>query len=514
MPRILELPVVMLACARIGAVHNVVFGGFSPKALAGRIKDCGAKTAVTADAGYRSGRIIPYKKNLDLALELCPEVKSVIVFNHAGSNPEIKKGRDFHWHELMADSQIPDYVSPEPMNAEDPLFIIYISGSTGTPKGLVHTVAGYLLYSAVTTRLVFGLNDNDIFWCTADMGWIAGHTYSIYGPLVNGFTSLLFEGTPLYPDYNRYWEIIEKYQVNVFYTAPTIIRALIKAQDSHIKKNDKSSLKLLCFGGEPVYPEEWQWVKSHAGQGRCMIMNTYYQTETGGSVLVSIPGILQDKSGPGLLPFLGIDAVILDDTGEETRYPHQKGVLCIKKPWPGMARTIYNDHDRFTDKYLGQIPGMFFTADGAMKDDNGFFQVIGRIDEVVTVSGHRFSTAEIESILVSHPLVNEAGVVGCPNKVKGQGIYAFVTLNSDKCGNDELKKELIDLIQIEIGPIAAIDFIQWANGLPKTRSGKIIRHILEKIAADKTEELGDISTITDPDIIENLINEHISLQEK
>lgn len=515
MPRILELPAAMLACTRIGAVHTIVFGGLSAKSLAQRIRDCGAKILITADAGYRTGRVIPYKKNVDLALELCPknQVKSVIVFNHAGIKTEITPGRDYWWHELILSVDLPYYIPPEPMNAEDPLFIIYISGSTGTPKGLVHTVAGYLLYSAVTTRTAFNLKDNDVFWCTTDMGWIAGHTYGIYGPLLNGLTSVLFEGNPLYPDYNRYWDIIEKFRVNVVYTAPTIIRALMQSQKSKIKA-DISSLKLTGFGGEPIYPGEWQWYIKHTGKNQDHVLNTYYQTEAGGHVFISVPGDSNGYADSGLVPFPGIDAVILDDTGEEARYPGQKGVLCIRKPWPGMARTIYGDHERFLDRYFGQIPGMYFTSDGAMKDEKGLIRITGRIDEVVNVSGHRFGTAEIELILTSHPLVNEAGVVGCPDKIKGRGIYAFVSLKSGGHGSDELKKELVALVRTEIGPIASIDVIQWADGLPKTRSGKIIRHILEKIAADKTDELGDISTIADPAVIENLINEHISLREK
>jgi len=507
MPMIVELTVAILACARIGAIHSVVFGGFSAEALANRIQDCEAKMVITVDGGFRAGKSIPLKATVDTALKACPGVEIVIVFNRAGLQLELDPNREIWWHEAIADTDLPDYVKPEPMNAEDPLFILYTSGSTGKPKGVVHTHGGYLLYAAITTRIVFDLKDDEIFWCTADIGWITGHSYCIYGPLINGFTSVLFEGVPSYPDFDRFWQIIAKYRVNKFYTAPTAIRALAKEGEAHVKKHDISSLKLLGTVGEPINPEAWRWYYHHIGRDRCPIVDTWWQTETGGHMITPLPAVTPIKPGSCSFPFFGVDPIILDDSGEETKYPNQEGVLCIRRPWPGIARTIYGDHERFKETYFSQVPGMYFTGDGAKKDEDGYFWIIGRVDDVLNVSGHRLGTAEIESALVLHEDVAEAAVVGYPHSIKGQGIYAFVTLNTGVSKTDVLKKELVQLVRKEIGPIATIDILQWADGLPKTRSGKIMRRILKKIAAGKTAELGDLSTIADPSVIDKLIKE-------
>jgi acetyl-CoA synthetase len=511
MPVVVELSVAMLACARIGAIHSVVFGGFSSEALANRIQDCDAKMVITVDGGYRAGKTIPLKKNVDEAVKRCPNVETVIVFDRAGLKPVLDPKREVWWHEAVADPSLPAYVPPEPMGAEDPLFILYTSGSTGKPKGLVHTHGGYLLYSAMTTRLVFDLKEDEIFWCTADIGWVTGHTYGVYGPLINGLTSVLFEGVPTYPDFGRYWEIVAKYRVAKFYTAPTVIRSLAKEGSEYVEKHDISSLKLLGSVGEPINPEAWRWYYHHVGRDWCPIVDTWWQTETGGHMLTPLPGVAPIKPGSCSFPFFGVDPVILDDVGEETKYPDQEGVLCIRKPWPGIARTIYGDHERFKETYLSQVSGMYFTGDGAKKDEDGYFWIIGRIDDVINVSGHRLGTAEIESALVLHNKVAEAAVVGFPHQVKGQGIYAFVTLNTGVPKSDELKKEMIQLVRTDIGPIATPDVIQWADALPKTRSGKIMRRILQKIAAGKFDELGDTSTIADPTVVERLIEERVDI---
>ena len=507
MPMIVELAVAVLACARIGAIHSVVFGGFSAEALANRIQDCEAKMVITVDGGFRAGKSIPLKATVDTALKTCPGVEIVIVFNRAGLQLELDPNREIWWHEAIADTDLPDYVEPESMNAEDPLFILYTSGSTGKPKGVVHTHGGYLLYTAITTRIVFDLKDDEIFWCTADIGWITGHSYCIYGPLINGFTSVLFEGVPSYPDFDRFWQIVAKYRVNKFYTAPTAIRALAKEGEAHVKKHDISSLKLLGTVGEPINPEAWRWYYHHIGRDRCPIVDTWWQTETGGHMITPLPAVTPIKPGSCSFPFFGVDPIILDDSGEETKYPNQEGVLCIRRPWPGIARTLYGDHERFKETYFSQVPGMYFTGDGAKKDEDGYFWIIGRVDDVLNVSGHRLGTAEIESAIVLHEDVAEAAVVGYPHSIKGQGIYAFVTLNTGVNKTDVLKNELVQLVRREIGPIATIDVLQWADGLPKTRSGKIMRRILKKIAAGKTAELGDLSTIADPSVIEKLIKE-------
>ncbi|MCP4346805.1 MAG: acetate--CoA ligase [Desulfobacterales bacterium] len=507
MPRIVELPVAVMACARIGAVHSIVFGGFSAKALANRILDCNAKTVITVDQGYRAGRLLPFKKNVDKALKYCPEVQNVIVFNRSGQKYDLNSPRDTWWHEAMSDPNLPSFVLPEPMDAEDPLFILYTSGTTG-PKGLVHTHAGYLLYAAITTRLVFDLKEDEIFWCTADFGWISGHSYGIYGPLLNGLSCVMFEGVLWHPDYDRYWEIVARYRVNKFYSAPSVIRTLAKAGEEHIKKHDISCLTLLGSAGDVLNPEAWKWYYHNVGGDRCPVVDTYWQIETGGSILTPLPGVAPVKPGSCSFPFFGVDVAILDDTGEDTKYPNQEGVLCVRHPWPGIARTIYNDHDQYTDLYFSQIPGMYFTSDGAMRDEDGYYWLTGRIDDVINVSGHRLGTAEIESSLTLHDYVAEAGVVGYPHPVKGQGIYAFVALKTGITGSDDLKKELNEKVRTEIGPIATIDVIQWATALPKTRSGKILRHILDKIAAGRINELGDTSGIADPAVIENLIQEY------
>jgi acetyl-CoA synthetase len=511
MPMIVELPVAMLACARIGAVHSIVFGGFSAEALANRIQDCDARMVITVDGGFRSGKAIPLKNNVDEALKNCPQVETVIVYDRVGLKPKLDPGREIWWHDAMADPDLPSHVPPEPMGAEDPLFILYTSGSTGKPKGLVHTHGGYLLYAAMTTRLVFDLKDDEVLWCTADIGWVTGHTYGVYGPLINGLTGVLFEGVPTYPDFDRYWDIVERYRVAKFYTAPTVIRSLAKEGAGHIEKHDISSLKLLGSVGEPINPEAWRWYYHHVGRDWCPIMDTWWQTETGGHMLTPLPAVAPIKPGSCSFPFFGVDPVILDDMGEEAKYPEQEGVLCIRKPWPGIARTIYRDHERFKETYFSQIPGMYFTGDGAKKDEEGFYWIIGRIDDVINVSGHRLGTAEVESALVLHPHVAEAAVVGFPHPVKGQGIYAFVTLNTGVPKSDDLKKELVLQVRTEIGPIATPDALQWADALPKTRSGKIMRRILQKIAAGKLDELGDTSTIADPAVIEKLIQERIGI---
>jgi len=506
---IVELSVAMLACARIGAVHSIVFGGFSAEALANRIQDCDAKMVITVDGGFRAGKAIPLKNNVDEALKNCPQVETVIVYNRAGLKPKLDPGREIWWHDAMANPDLPSHVPPEPMGAEDPLFILYTSGSTGKPKGLVHTHGGYLLFAAMTTRLVFDLKDDEVLWCTADIGWVTGHTYGVYGPLINGLTGILFEGVPTYPDFDRYWDIVQRYRVAKFYTAPTVIRSLAKEGAQHVEKHDISSLKLLGSVGEPINPEAWRWYYHHVGRDWCPIMDTWWQTETGGHMLTPLPAVAPIKPGSCSFPFFGVDPVILDDMGDEAKYPEQEGVLCIRKPWPGIARTIYGDHERFKETYFSQIPGMYFTGDGAKKDEEGFYWIIGRIDDVINVSGHRLGTAEVESALVLHPQVAEAAVVGFPHPVKGQGIYAFVTLNTGTPKSDDLKKELILQVRTEIGPIATPDALQWADALPKTRSGKIMRRILQKIAAGKLDELGDTSTIADPAVIEKLIQERI-----
>ncbi|MFH0824589.1 MAG: acetate--CoA ligase [Pseudomonadota bacterium] len=512
MPMIVELPVAMLACARIGAIHSVVFGGFSAESIANRVLDCGAKVVITVDGGYRAGKELPLKRTVDVALERCPEVETVVVFSRCGAELKLDPDKEIWWHEAMSDPSLPTYVEPEPMSAEDPLFILYTSGSTGKPKGVVHTHAGYLVYAAMTTELVFDLRENETFWCTADIGWITGHSYTVYGPLIDGFTSVLFEGVPNYPDFDRYWEIVEKYRVDKFYTAPTVIRALAKEGSEHVKKHDISSLKLLGTVGEPINPEAWRWYYHHVGRDYCPIIDTWWQTETGGHMLTPLPGTAPLKPGSCSFPFFGVDPVILDpETGRETEYPNQEGVLFIKRPWPGMARTVFGDHDRYKKTYFSEVAGLYFTGDGAKKDEDGYYWITGRVDDVLNVSGHRMGTAEVESALVLHDKVAEAAVVGFPHPVKGQGIYAFVILNTGVEKSDEVKKELINLVRKQIGPIATPDVIQWADALPKTRSGKIMRRLLQKIAAGLVEDLGDTATLSEPSVIEKLAAERTTI---
>jgi len=506
MPMIVQLPVAMLACARIGAIHSVVFGGFSAESLASRVEDCKPKMVITTDGSFRSGKAIPLKQNADQALAKHPEVKTVLVYKHCGLDVQLQSGRDIWWHEALAEPGLPDYVKPEPMDAEDPLFILYTSGSTGKPKGVLHTHGGYLLHVAMSTRLIFDLKDDEVFWCTADIGWVTGHSYIVYGPLALGLSSVLFEGVPSYPAYDRFWAVVEKYKVSKFYTAPTAIRAIAKEGAELTQKHDISSLKLLGSVGEPINPEAWRWYYHYIGRDWCPIMDTWWQTETGGILITPLPGVSPIKPGSCSLPFFGVDPVIVDvDTGKEVEYPGQEGALFIRRAWPGMARTVYGDHERFKEIYFRRIPGMYFTGDGAKKDEDGYHWIIGRIDDVINVSGHRLGTAEIESAMVLHDKVAEAAVVGFPHPVKGQGIYAFVTVNTGVEPSDGLKKELVQMVRKEIGPIATPDQIQWADALPKTRSGKIMRRLLQKIAAGQFTNLGDTTTITDPKVLETLI---------
>jgi acetyl-CoA synthetase len=505
LPMIPELPIAMLACARIGAIHMIVFGGFSSDALRDRIQGCGAKVVVTSDASFRSGKVIPLKGNSDAALKDCPSVKTQIVVNRCNADVPMKEGFDVWWHDEMNAKGLPAYCEPEQMDAEDPLFILYTSGSTGKPKGVLHTTAGYLLYATVTLKYVFDLKEEDTFWCTADIGWVTGHSYIVYGPLSNGAASVMFEGVPSYPDYSRFWKIVEKYKVNQFYTAPTAIRAINAQGDQWVDGIDLSSLRILGTVGEPINPEAWMWYYNKIGGGRCPIVDTYWQTETGGFLITPLPGAMKIKPGSANRPFFGIKPVILNDDGTPITTPNTAGHLCVTQPWPGMMRTVYGDHDRFRDTYFSQFPGKYYTGDGARIDDDGDFILMGRLDDVINVSGHRMGTAEVESALVAHDKVAEAAVVGMPHEIKGEGIYAFVTLSSGVEGTDALKKELINHVRKEIGPIATPDKIQWAPGLPKTRSGKIMRRILKKIAKNETSDLGDTSTLADPSVVENLI---------
>ncbi len=500
-----ELPIAMLACARIGAIHSVVFGGFSAESLRERILDSQASLLITADGGYRGGRIVPLKANADKALEgLDEQIKNVIVVRRTGQEVPMKEGRDTYWDEEINAPDIASYCEPEKMDAEDPLFILYTSGSTGKPKGVLHTTAGYLLYVSVTFKLVFDYKDEDTYWCTADIGWVTGHSYIVYGPLNVGATSIMFEGVPTYPHPGRFWEIVEKYKVNQFYTAPTAIRALMREGDQWPEKYDLSSLRILGTVGEPINPEAWVWYYEKIGKGKCPIVDTYWQTETGGFLITPFPGAFDLKPGSACKPFFGVKAKILREDRTECEV-NEGGYLVIEQPWPGMMRTVYGNHQRFIDTYWKQFPPYYTTGDGARKDEDGYFWLMGRLDDVINVSGHRLGTAEIESALVSHPAVAEAAVVGMPHEVKGQGIYAFVILKADVEPSEELKKELVQHVRKEIGPIATPDKIQFAEGLPKTRSGKIMRRILKKIAAGEVEDLGDTTTLADPSVVDQLI---------
>ena len=504
LPMILELPIAMLACARIGAVHSVVFGGFSADALRDRMLDCESTLLICADGYYRGGKVICSKNNADEALATCPEVKNAIVVKRADIEVNMEEGRDHWWHDEINARDIEPRCEPEVMDAEDPLFILYTSGSTGKPKGVLHTQAGYLIYTYQTTKWVFDIKDEDTYWCTADMGWVTGHSYILYGPLALGTTSLVFEGVPSYPYPDRFWEIVEKHRVNIFYTAPTAIRAIMREGDEWPKKRDLSSLRILGTVGEPINPEVWMWYYTTIGQGRCPVIDTWWQTETGGHVLTPLPGAGPTKPGSASLPFPGIVPAVLRENGTEADV-NEGGFLVIKSPWPGLMRGVYGDPKRFKETYFLRFPGVYTAGDGARVDEDGFYWLMGRIDDVINVAGHRIGTAEVESALVSHDAIAEAAVVGMPHEIKGQGIYAFVTLKVGVEKSDELKKELKTHVRKEIGPIATPDAIQFAEGLPKTRSGKIMRRILSKIAAGNTEDLGDTSTLADPSVVTTLV---------
>ena len=503
MPMIPEATVAMLACARIGAVHSVVFGGFSPDALAGRIQDCDSNMVITADEGLRGGRPVPLKANTDAALESCPDCNKVVVVRRTGGDIGWVDGRDVWYHEAMADASVD--CPPEEMNAEDPMFILYTSGSTGKPKGVLHTTGGYMVYASMTHQYVFDYKDGDVYWCTADVGWVTGHSYIVYGPLANGATTLMFEGVPTWPDSSRFWKVVEKHKVSIFYTAPTAIRALMREGDAPVTGCDRSSLRLLGSVGEPINPEAWMWYHEVVGEGRCPIVDTWWQTETGGILITPLPGATATKPGSATRPFFGIKPVLVD--GENNLLEGAvDGNLCIDHSWPGQMRTVYGDHQRFIDTYFTNFPGRYFSGDGARRDQDGYFWITGRVDDVLNVSGHRMGTAEIESALVAHPKVAESAVVGYPHDIKGQGIYAYVTLIEGYEPSDELAAELRQWTRKEIGPIATPDLLQWAPQLPKTRSGKIMRRILRKIAANDYAKLGDTSTLTDPGVVTDLVD--------
>ena len=502
LPMISEAATVMLACTRIGAVHSIVFGGFSAEALKDRILDSDCHYVVCADEGYRGGKTLAIKANVDIAVESCPEIKKVIVIKNTGNPVAWDESRDIWYHQAMLLAS--EICLPVEMAAEDPLFILYTSGSTGKPKGILHATGGYLLYAAITHKHVFNYQDGDIYWCTADIGWITGHSYMIYGPLCNGATTLMFEGVPTYPEADRFWRIIDKHQVNIFYTAPTAIRALMAYGNDYVMRTDRSTLRILGSVGEPINPEAWEWYYHVVGESRCPIMDTWWQTETGGILITPLPGVTALKPGSATLPFFGIKPEIMDAQGNVMEGVAE-GILVISSSWPGQSTSIYGDHQRFIDTYFKNYPGYYFTGDGARRDEDGYFWITGRVDDVINVSGHRMGTAEIESALVLHELVAEAAVVGYPHDIKGQGIYAYVTLNNGVEPSELLRKELIDLVRKEIGAIANPDIIQWAPGLPKTRSGKIMRRILRKVAANELDNLGDISTLADPAVVTEII---------
>ena len=503
MPMIPEAAYAMLACARIGAVHSVVFGGFSPEALAGRILDCESTCVITADEGVRGGKKIPLKANTDEALAQCPDVSAVVVVKRTGGDITMTAGRDVWYHEEK--TKVSSDCPAEEMSAEDPLFILYTSGSTGKPKGVLHTTGGYMVYASMTHEYVFDYKPGEVYWCSADVGWVTGHTYIVYGPLSNRATTVMFEGVPNYPDSSRFWQACDKHQVNIFYTAPTALRALMREGDAPVKSASRKSIRLLGSVGEPINPEAWLWYYNVVGDGRCPIVDTWWQTETGGALITPLPGATALKPGSATRPFFGIKPVLMDTDGKVLEGA-TSGNLCLEDSWPGQMRTVYGDHQRFIDTYFVQYPGTYFTGDGCRRDEDGYYWITGRVDDVLNVSGHRLGTAEIESALVAHPDVAEAAVVGYPHDIKGQGIYCYITLNAGLTGDDDLKKTLVQWVRKEIGPVAAPDLLQFAPGLPKTRSGKIMRRILRKIAEDDFSNLGDTSTLADPGVVEGLID--------
>jgi acetyl-CoA synthetase len=503
LPMIPEAAYAMLACARLGAVHSVVFGGFSPDSLAGRIEDCGSKMVITADEGLRGGRTVPLKANVDTAIERVGGVDHVVVVRRTGAALDMLPGRDVYYHDAAA--MVTDECPCEEMNAEDPLFILYTSGSTGKPKGVLHTTGGYLVFVSMTHQYVFDYHDGDIYWCTADVGWVTGHSYILYGPLANGATTLMFEGVPNYPSMSRFWEVIDKHKVNTFYTAPTAIRALMQAGEAPVKTTSRASLRLLGSVGEPINPEAWAWYHRVVGDERCPIVDTWWQTETGGIMITPLPGATRLKPGSATRPFFGVVPQIVDADGRVLEGAAE-GNLCIAESWPGQMRTVFGDHERFVQTYFSTYPGKYFTGDGCRRDADGYYWITGRVDDVINVSGHRMGTAEVESALVAHPKVSEAAVVGYPHDIKGQGIYAYVTLMAGEEPSEALRKELVAWVRKEIGPIASPDLIQFAPGLPKTRSGKIMRRILRKIAEDEFGNLGDTSTLADPAVVDDLVD--------
>ena len=507
LPMMPEIAVAMLACARIGAIHSVVFGGFSPDSLAGRIRDCQSTLLITADEGRRGGRAVPLKRNADDALRQCPEVREVIVVRHTGGAIDWVDGRDTWYHEACA--AVSADCPPEEMTAEDPLFILYTSGSTGQPKGVLHTTGGYLVYTSMTHEYVFDYQDGDVYWCTADVGWVTGHSYIVYGPLANGATTLMFEGVPNYPDPSRFWQVVDKHNVRIFYTAPTALRALMREGEDWIRRTSRRSLRVLGTVGEPINPDVWLWYYDHVGEQRCPIVDTWWQTETGGMMITPIPGATPLKPGSATRPFFGVEPVILDNDGKRVGGAGE-GNLCLARAWPGMMRTVFGDHFRFVATYFSAFPGLYFTGDGVRRDQDGFYWLTGRVDDVINVAGHRLGTAEIESALVAHPTVAEAAVVGYPHDLKGQGIYAYVTLRASEHPSEQLRRELVAWVRQEISPIASPDLLQWAPGLPKTRSGKIMRRILRKIAANEHDALGDVTTLADPSVVDELVENRMN----
>jgi acetyl-CoA synthetase len=503
LPMIPEAAMAMLACTRIGAIHSIVFGGFSPDALGGRIQDCDSNIIITADAGMRGGKLVPLKANVDEALALCPSVKSVLVIAHVGNEIAMRDGRDTWYHE--ARETVTADCAPEPMGAEDPLFILYTSGSTGKPKGVLHTTGGYLVWATMTHHYVFNYTPGEIYWCAADIGWVTGHSYVVYGPLANGATTLMFEGVPNYPTHSRFWEIVDRHQVNIFYGAPTALRALMREGDEWVNSTSRASLKLLGSVGEPINPEAWEWYYHVVGQGRCPIVDTYWQTETGATMMTPLPGAHALKPGAASMPMFGVQPQLVDGEGVVLTGAAE-GNLCITDSWPGQMRSVWGDHERFFQTYFTTYPGKYFTGDGCRRDEDGYYWITGRVDDVINVSGHRMGTAEVESALVAHAKVAEAAVVGFPHDIKGQGIYAYVTLNANEVESPEVRKDLIQWVRREIGPIATPDVIHFAPGLPKTRSGKIMRRILRKIAEGDVSNLGDTSTLADPSVVDSLLD--------